>query len=229
MAGLVRFLLVLLVALVSPFSFAKPAVGCEGMLRNVVPLGGNVAVPEVEAINQASWERLTKYTADSSVQDQLSVIRTFGYVAIRNEEVVGFVVVERGTKYLNIKSIAVAPNFQLQGVGRDLMEKVIDEAKKISSIQDVRVLVAVSDSVAKTFFSKVGLKETEVISGKFDRQRESGALLKLAVGRPSTESIQPQLKLQPMPQKAPKKLGVTLIEATYEELLRIDPTLRNSR
>jgi len=212
----------------------EPDPGCAGIVRDVIVLGGVVEVPEVEAINRANQKTLFLYTRGESIQSQLSPNGNFGFVAVLDEKVVGFVALEKRSRFLNVLSIAVSSSAREQGVGRDLMAAVLREATKMQGILDVRVLLSANDTDSQGFFSHVGLKQTEVIPQKFENFSVNGLLFKALVKETTAENRQraepvPQLQpqLQPKPQR--KQIALAVLEATFEEILALDPTLEHAR
>ncbi len=213
--------------LIAQSSYAKDP-NCAGIVRDVFALGGEIPVPQVEAISEEREAELSPYSPGYSVHDQLNVEGNFGFVAVREERVVGYVVVERRTHFINILRIAVSKNFERQGVGRDLVNRVVAKAKTIPGVEDVRVMVASNDLFSQTFFSHVGLSESEVIPHRFVENTVSGVLFKTPIGVQPVQG--PQAQPQAAPQIARKKvaIAVEVLEATPEYLHQIDPTLENA-
>lgn len=202
--------------------------GCSGIIREVFPLGGSVRVEAVEQINSDHRQQLSLYTGNSAVEDLLQNPDTFAFLAVRDETIVGFVVVERRGKFLNILSIAVATPALRHGVGKDLLDRVASEARKMPGIDDVRAVVLESDTGTRAFFAQANFVETEVIPRRFLQQTKGGVLLKLNTQRNPVEGYVPQLQLAPQPQTRRTLVAVEVLPATKEFLHRIDPTLANA-
>lgn len=194
--------------------------GCAGKLHGVYELGRYVEVPAVEKIAQSRAKELFLYTNNDSVHSQLNVESRDGYVAVRDESVAGFVVYEHHPTHLLITAIAVSEGFERQGVGRDLVERVVETAQGLG---EVRVIVALDSPVAD-FFHRLGFEDADILRQHFNRQTTSGVLLKL-----KTHSDQ-QRQMQPVERVEPKRVAVAvaLKPATLEFLRQIDPTLANA-
>jgi ribosomal protein S18 acetylase RimI-like enzyme len=221
-----------LIGLGFTFSVFAADPGCSGRIREVLPLGGAERVATVEAINEARSALLTRYTGDLSVQELLSLEGRFGFVAIRDERVVGFVVYEKRAHYIQIVSVGVAETAQRQGVGRDLIENVIDSARQMREIEDVRVLLRMEDQTAQAFFTASEFAQAELIAGRFDAQTQSGRLMKRSLGGNVGQAQmlrEPQLQLAPQAQTRRARVAVAVLPASLEFLHRIDPTLQNAR
>lgn len=166
-----------------------PDPGCKDILHKVVPLGGVAPVLKVERINEELADQLREYTQGATVQSQLSAGGRSGYLAIRDEQIAGFVVVELGRDYVLVKSIGVTRDLWHQGVGTDLMNEVVSRAQQIHGVKDVRVLVEFDDSDSLGFFTSVGLVETEIIPRQFNERSTSGRLLKLQIRDAQTGNL----------------------------------------
>jgi ribosomal protein S18 acetylase RimI-like enzyme len=206
--------------------------GCEGILSEVLALGGETPVLEVEAINDALSTRLTLYRGDLHVRELLNGEGRFGFVAIRDEKVVGFAVYERRAHYVQVVSVGVATELQGTGVGRQLLESVIRTARQMGGMDDVRVMLRTEDAISQGFFSALEFEQTERVPGRFDAQSRSGRLMKLVLSGHDRDGKKlhepPQLQLAPQPQTRSVQLAVEVLPATREFLHQIDPTLENA-
>ncbi len=224
-------LLALILTSLSSTAFAlKADPGCENKFAEVALLGGDVRMEGVERINDARLTQLTKYTQGASVQAQLRRPHRHGYVSIRDERIAGALVFERSRQFFIIESVIVDPTLEKQGIGRDLVVKVIKDAIQAPDIHDVRILVAQTDSDAQAFFIQLGFKVTETIPEKFSDHTEAGVLMKIKTSPNQTETeFKPQLKLEPKPQAQPARIATTTIPISFERLQAIDPTLEHAR
>ena len=219
-----------LIGVLFTFSGYAADPGCSGRMREVVPLGGEERVAAVEAINEARSAELTRYTGDLSVQELLQGQGRFGFVAIRNEQVAGFIVYETRGRYVQVISVAVAESLRGQGVGHELLKSTIAAARQIPGIDDVRVMLRLDDESANALFTKSEFIESEIISGRFDAQTHSGRLMKLSLaGKDRNGQVlhEPQLQLAPKPQPR-RRVAVDVLPVTREFLHQIDPTLENA-
>ena len=124
---------------------------------------------EIVALEAASYE--TPWTE----QDFLRCLRQrncIGFVAVRADEVVGYVVYEMHAASLEVLNLAVAPDCRRQGVGAKLVDKVVS---KIYSGRRTRVEVAVREGnlAAQLFLRDSGFKATAVERGHFDNGEDA--------------------------------------------------------
>lgn len=204
-------------------AFALDSLRCAGVLSGVHPLGGDTPVVQVEKILE--MRGLARYANGRSVQQLLKQSNRFGLIAVRDEEVVGFLVAEKKGNYLAVETIAVAPTRERSGVGRELIERLAEDGLKMVGIDEIRALVAYDDQGARSFFEAMGLTQTEVIPGRFDGQTVSGVLMKKRI---KTEGPAPQLQLQVAVAKPKLALKLETLAVSREELFRLDPVLAQS-
>lgn len=198
---------------------------CVGVLRGVYPLGGEVRVEGVEAIAQARSAALESYSRGLTVQQQLKNPRAFGWVAVREETVVGYLVYERRGLHFEITNMAVLPGFERVGVGSELMEALVKKAGDTPGIEDVRVIVRSESQDVQDFFSAEGFQVAEKLSRHFDAQSTSGTLMKRSLAR-EAQPPERQLAVKPQAQRVP--VAVQTIAISREALLKLDPTLQNA-
>jgi amino-acid N-acetyltransferase len=78
-------------------------------------------------------------------RDELSKLLKYSFVALQDVEVVGFAALEiYSAKLAEIQCLAVAPEFQRRGVGRGLVHRCVEVAKR----ENVKELMAISASDA---------------------------------------------------------------------------------
>lgn len=201
--------------------------GCEGIVREVFPLGHEVRVERVEEINRERAEELLLYTAGADVQSQLKNQHMRGLVGVRDEAIAGSLVYERRNNYLQIRSLSVAKSAERTGVGRDIVEALLAAAHEIPGIEDVRVIVNADDDELLAFFRAVGFDPSEKLPHYFDHGTITGTLLKHRI-RGEEQADQPQLQAAPQPQLRKPKLQLATIAISRSELLKRDPTLANA-
>jgi len=89
--------------------------------------------------------------------------REYFYVAELKEKVIGFIIGDlRGYSHGHIVSIAVDEQYRGKGIGRCLIETLIEKFKK-NGIKIVRLEVAVSNIVAQSIYKKMGFKIVDCI------------------------------------------------------------------
>ena len=121
-------------------------------------------MPEVLAIEHASFEY------PWCEEEFLRVLRQrncIGMVAEFGERVVGFMIYELHKAKLQVLNFAVAPEFRRQGVGRQMMVKLVG---KLSSHRRTRITLEVRETnlVAQLFFRKQEFKAVRVLRAFYE-------------------------------------------------------------
>jgi len=89
--------------------------------------------------------------------------KEYFYVAELKGKVIGFIVGDlRGRSYGHIVSIAVDEQYRGKGIGRCLIEKLIEKFKR-KGVKIVKLEVAVSNNVAQSMYKKIGFKIVDCI------------------------------------------------------------------
>lgn len=109
--------------------------------------------------------------------------RTIGTVyESANDLIYGFMVYELNKSMLRLISIAVAPEVQRTGVGRAMIERLIDKigVQKRTSIE---TMVREGNLAAQLFFSRMGFLAVESVRGEYsDGCKEDGILFRFVEG-----------------------------------------------
>ena len=130
-------------------------------------------MPEVLAIEHASSD------FPWCEEEFLRVLRQrncIGMVAEHGERVVGFMIYELHKAKLQVLNFAVAPEFRRQGVGHQMVAKLVG---KLSSHRRTRIALHVRESVlaAQLFFRVQGFRATEVVREHFEDTGEDAYLM----------------------------------------------------
>ena len=130
-------------------------------------------MPEVLAIEHASFE------FPWCEEEFLRVLRQrncIGMVAEHGERVVGFMIYELHKAKLQVLNFAVAPEFRRQGVGRQMMVKLVG---KLSSHRRTRIVLHVRETGlgAQMFYKVQGFRATEIARESFEDPGEDAFLM----------------------------------------------------
>ena len=90
----------------------------------------------------------------------------FTFVADVNSEVIGFVSGEErthwsGQRELYVGELAVSPRYEGRGVGRALVDAVIDHAKR-SGLTTITLDTGAANAPARAFYRRLGFQEEDV-------------------------------------------------------------------
>lgn len=99
-----------------------------------------------------------------------------GMVAEHGERVVGFMIYELHKTRLHILNFAVAEEFRRQGVGQQMVDKLVS---KLSSQRRTRITLEVRETnlPAQLFFKANGFKATTVLRAYYDDSPEDAYLM----------------------------------------------------
>lgn len=108
-----------------------------------------------ELYNSVEW---TGYTQSEEVLNVL-LAGAYSYITAWDEDkLVGLVrTISDGVYILYIQDLLVRPEYQRQGIGRSLMEQMLESAKKFRQV----ILSTDNTEKTKTFYHSVGLKSME--------------------------------------------------------------------
>jgi [ribosomal protein S18]-alanine N-acetyltransferase len=130
-------------------------------------------MPEVLAIEHTSFE------FPWCEEEFLRVLRQrncIGMVAEHGERVVGFMIYELHKAKLQVLNFAVAPEFRRQGVGHQMVAKLVG---KLSSHRRTRIVLHVRESglAAQLFYKVQGFRATEVVREFYEDTGEDAYLM----------------------------------------------------
>jgi [ribosomal protein S18]-alanine N-acetyltransferase len=133
--------------------------------------------PEVLAIERASFD----YPLDED--GLIRVLRQrncIGMVAEYGEQVVGFMIYELHKDRLDMLDFAVHPEFRRQGIGRQMVAKLVD---KLSGHRRTWIALSVRESnlAGQLFFRAEGFRATEVIRGHYPDTGEDAYAMEYAI------------------------------------------------
>jgi ribosomal-protein-alanine N-acetyltransferase len=96
------------------------------------------------------------------------------------KKLIGFIIVIRDQKdRANMINFLVKPKYQNRGFGSYLLQKTIDEIKKIKGIKKIVLNVQISNSVAINLYKKFNFKRNPVILENYYQSGESAYLMEL--------------------------------------------------
>lgn len=181
---------------------------CLRMNNGIYKLSGDVPWVGIEAINSSKLASLEKYTGTTTVEKQINSLGRFGFAAVENHKIVGFIVAEKKQNFIQIISIAVTDGSMRMGIGSQLVGKVIDYGEGFGGIQDVRVIVSKEDEGATKFFEFNELKKTpDEVPNKF-RNGMPGVILKYTYFRGTGFNPNPMMQPVTSQRSSPRVVGV---------------------
>jgi [ribosomal protein S18]-alanine N-acetyltransferase len=103
-----------------------------------------------------------------------------GMVAEHGEKVVGFMIYELHKSKLHVLNFAVHPAFRRQGVGQQMVAKLIG---KLSSHRRTRITLAVRETnlPAQLFFKSLGFLAVRVLRGYYEDSGEDAFLMQYRI------------------------------------------------
>jgi len=131
-------------------------------------------MPEVLQIER------TSFATAWSDEDFLCCLRQrncIGMVAEANHQIVGFMIYELHKAKLHILNFAVAPEFRRMGVGRQMVQRLVDNLSQ-QRRREIRVSLRESNLPGQLFFRAVGFKAVAVDRGCYDDTNEDAYLFR---------------------------------------------------
>src|SRR5262245_34555210 len=130
-------------------------------------------MPEVLAIEHASSD------FPWCEEEFLRVLRQrncIGMVAEHGERVVGFMIYELHKSKLQVLNFAVAPDFRRQGVGQQMVAKLVG---KLSSHRRTRIVLQVRETnlPAQLFYKVLGFRAVEVLRESYEDTGEDAYVM----------------------------------------------------
>ncbi len=130
-------------------------------------------MPEVLAIEKAGFE--FPWSEEEFVRC-LRQRNCIGMVAESDDEIVGFMIYELHKNRLHILNFAVHPDYRRQGVGRQMLQKLVG---KLSSQRRNRIMLEVRETnlPAQLFFRELGFRAVAVLREFYDDSPEDAYLM----------------------------------------------------
>lgn len=136
-------------------------------------------MPEVLAIEQASFE--FAWAEDDFIRclRQRNCIGMLAEIPVAGQQfgpIVGYMLYELHMKRLHLLTLAVHPEFRKQGIGRQMVEKLIN---KLSSQRRSRITLEVRETnlEALLFFRRMGFKAMAVLKDFYEDTTEDAYLM----------------------------------------------------
>lgn len=142
-------------------------------------------MPEVLQAEQESFEYAW------TEEDFLRCLRQrncIGMVAEQGEKVVGFMIYELHKSKLHILNFAVQPAYRRQGVGCQMVAKLIG---KLSSHRRTRITLEVRETnlAAQLFFRSQGFRAIRVLRGYYEDSGEDAFLMQYRLAGDTSEDL----------------------------------------
>jgi len=140
-------------------------------------------MPEVLRIEDESFE----YTW--SEEYFLSCLRQrncIGMVLECDHRILGFVIYELHKSLIHILNFAVSPEFRQQGIGRQMVQRMID---KLSQQRRREIILELRETnlSAQLFFGKMGFRAVSVLKDYFEDAEEDAYVLQYRIERTEQE------------------------------------------
>lgn len=134
-------------------------------------------MPEVLDIERQSFE------FSWTEEDFLCCLRQrncIGMVAECNHRIVGFMIYELHKAKLHVLNFAVDSEFRRQGIGSQMIEKLVDKLSQ-QRRQEIVLEVRESNLSAQLFFKKVGFKAVLVLRSHYDDTDEDAYVMRFSL------------------------------------------------
>lgn len=98
-------------------------------------------------------------------------------VAMDSSRIAGFAIMEFFDGHAHLNLMAVHPEFQHKGVGRDLLDW-LDESARVAGIDSIIVEVRVSNAGGRRFYRRAGYREIAHLGGYYARRESALRMLR---------------------------------------------------
>jgi ribosomal-protein-alanine acetyltransferase len=141
-------------------------------------------VPDLDAIMQIessifesdAWSR-------DGMRAELGSAHTFYLVAEGDGTLEGYagLLAPNGSSQADIQTIAVVPEFRRKGLGRELMEALLAEAK-VRGAREIFLEVRADSPNAQALYESIGFEEIAIRTGYYQPDNVDAHVMKLTVG-----------------------------------------------
>ena len=134
-----------------------------------------VALIEAEIYGIGAWSK-------NSFVDILNQPNFIFYVASINEEIVGYFVCQIVREEAELHNISVAPKWQRQGIGKQLLQILLEKLKP-SEVSHVFLMVRASNEAAKKIYAHFGFTKITVRKNYYNDPVEDAWILKVLLNK----------------------------------------------
>ena len=132
-------------------------------------------LPAVAALEQ---ELYPQPWSEKDFEELLEQEAFWFWVAKQEEEIVGYLVCQVVANEAELHNIAVAKKIQRQGVGKFLLQKLI-EALKQKEVQEIYLMVRASNVSARKLYEQFGFKKVGVRKNYYHSPNEEALIYRL--------------------------------------------------
>tara|TARA_R100001143_G_C3320417_1_gene114488 strand:+ start:31 stop:420 length:390 start_codon:yes stop_codon:yes gene_type:complete len=103
-------------------------------------------------------------------------------VAEHNHQIVGFMIYELHKSMIQVLNFAVAPEFRQQGIGRQMVQRVVDKLSQ-QRRREIALEVRETNLTAQLFFRKMDFRAVSVLRNYFEDAGEDAYVLQYRLER----------------------------------------------
>lgn len=133
---------------------------------------------DIETIYQIECDCFSMPWSIDSLKEEVNSLFAFYNVAAIDDEVVAYAGMRTVLDEGEITNIAVDPNSRGRGIGRELLESIVEQAKK-RHISKITLEVRSSNEAAKTLYLSVGFKQIAIRKEYYQKPTEDAIIMQL--------------------------------------------------
>ncbi len=135
---------------------------------------------EISIIVRLEKQLYTQPWSQKDFEDLLNQEAFWFWVAKEGEEIVGYLVCQVVGEEAELHNIAVAKNYQRQGIAKRLIQKLLDELQR-KKVSELYLMVRVSNRPAKKLYEHFGLKQTGIRKNYYHSPEEDASVFYLSM------------------------------------------------
>ncbi len=129
---------------------------------------------------EAVWELQKKcFSRAWSLESIREMFTTAGYVSLtacENGSIIGYIGVKAVLDEADITNVAVHPQWQRRGIGRELLEVLLKEAVQ-KGVRRIFLEVRVSNEAARAFYEQAGFQTIDIRKNYYDDPKEDAYIM----------------------------------------------------
>lgn len=131
---------------------------------------------DIAAVAEIERQTFSIPWSEKSFEESIALPHTIFIVACMADNVVGYCGMYKVFNEGDIANIAVASEYRNRGVGKALMEAIIQESRK-SEIKDMTLEVRESNQIAIRLYENFGFENIGIRKGFYDRPKENAVIM----------------------------------------------------
>lgn len=135
-----------------------------------------MTLDDIPAVSEIERQSFSVPWSERAFEESLGYSHAIFLVAIHQEKIVGYCGMYQVFQEGDITNVAVMPGYRKQGVGKRLMEGMIQAALE-RNIQDLTLEVRESNEVAKRLYTGFGFESVGIRKNFYEKPTENAVIM----------------------------------------------------